>query len=345
MFAHRDREDASQQRKDAAEVRGSEPVPAGPAVPFGLLSRQGVLNLQRTAGNQATVAFLRRQGPGPDVPTRVASSPPTVQRNFLGDVIRGAGSYIADLGRGVKRTAKGLKFWDSDAMTKIAQENEAGFRLFKRLATGGYQGAKDMVEEMLVVGTGGFLVWSALPASIQKQASDKFDEAAKGIMQKIIAKQVGKLIVHKIVKQIAIKAVQTELYKQIAKKLGATAGLSSTGIGVPVAMLGIQGMIEKASGSADRLKSQFPVVYDRLEPKDLHMAWFLVEDHVPELLKELYQVAAETIQTTTRDGRILVGSGGGNDRVPINAGGGSSEGRVPIRTGPSERRVPINAGP
>lgn len=332
------------ERSQIAELRTRKSAGklAGSVVPFGLASREGVLDLQRRAGNQAAVAFLRVQSPHPNVPTRDASSSAIVQRNFLGDVIRGAGSYVADLGRGAKRTARGLAFWDSDAMIKLAQENESGFRLLKRLVSGGLEGAEDTLTKMLTAAIPGFLGWSALPDSIRQQASDKFGDAAKDLMQKIIAKQVGKLLVHKVVGQIAKKAVRTALYKQIAKKLGASAGLSSTGVGIPVAMLGVQGMLEKASGSADDLKSRFPGVFQRLENEDLHMGWFLIEKHVPELLLQIQQLTADTIQGATPDGRILVDAGGGDDRVPIDAGGG--EGRVPIRSGGSQRRVPIRSG-
>jgi len=263
------------------------------------------------------------------------SSPVVVQCNFLGDVIRGAGSYIADLGRGAKRTAGGLKVWDTDGLIKIAEENESAARLLKRLVTA----PRETLEETLVVATGGLVTWKLLPDSIRQQALDKFGDAAKKIIQGVIAKQVGKIIVNKIAKKIAIRVIRTAVYKRLAKKLGANAFFSSTGIGIPVALLGLQGVIEKASSSADSLKSQFPAVYNRLQPKDLHMAWFLVERYVPEIMQEISRVMGEMIERASPDGRILVDAGGSNDRVPIRTS--ESERRVPVRTSESERRVPV----
>lgn len=276
------------------------------------------------SGEKRNLKFLSTPG--------VKNSPAVVQCNILGDVIRGAGSYIMDLGRGAKRTAGGLKVWDTDGMIKIAEENESAARLLERLVTA----PRETLEETLVVATGGLMTWSQLPDSIRQQALDKFGDAAEKIVQGIIAKQVGKMIVNKIAKKIAIRVIQTAVYKELAKKLGTSAALSSTGIGIPVAMLGIQGVIENASSSADGLKNQFPEVYKRLQPKDLHMAWFLVEPHVPEIMQA---VVSEMIERASPDGRIPVATGGSNDRVPIRTS--ESERRVPVRTSDSERRVPV----
>lgn len=314
-------------------------------MPFGTPSVAGVLAMQRTAGNQATDALLHaRSGPrvgggrvlpgrrGPTVTSR--GQPPVVQRGvlgFLGDVVKGAGSYVADLGRGAKRTAKGLRPWNEDAMITIAQENEAAARVFKRLVGGGLSGARTYLTEVIGVAFGAFVTWSSLPESIRDQASQKFGDAAESIVQKVVAKQVGKVIVQKVATRVAERVVRTTVYRQLAKKLGASAALSSTGVGIPLAMLGVQGTIEKASGAADRLRTRYPAVYDRLAAQDMHMVWFLLEPHVPEILAEVADAAADLVRRTNPDGRVLVDSGGSNDRVPVASGGSGT--RRPVASG------------
>ncbi|MBW3555690.1 MAG: hypothetical protein KY454_02005 [Actinobacteria bacterium] len=196
---------------------------------------------------------------------------------------------------------------------------------------------------MVAAVTGGFTTWASLPAPLRGQASAKFGAAKQDMVNKFIAKRVGKNLVNKLAKRIAAQAVQTAVYKTLAKKLGVSAGLSSTGVGIPVSMLSTMGIIEKASAGAARLRAKYPAVYARLEVKDMHMAWFLIEPYVPEIVLEVGQAMADMIARTTPDGRVLVNAGGSNDRVPIASGGSGT--RVPIASGGSSpRRVPIASG-
>ena len=311
------------------------------------VSVAGVLTTQRSAGNQATVALLHARsgapvGSGPARPGRrgpVAESSvqrPAVQRgsgalSFVGDVVKGAGSYVADLGRGAKRTAKGLRPWNEDAMIKIAEENAAAGRAFKRLVGGGLSGAKTYLTEMIGVAFGGFVTWSSLPKSVRDQASAKFGDAAGSIVNRIVAKQVGKLIVQRLARRVAERVIRTTVYRQLAKKLGASAALSATGVGIPLGMLGVQGTIEKAAGAADRLKIKYPTVHNLLAAQDMHMVWFLLEPHVPEILAEIADATADTIRRTNSHGRVMVDSGGSNDRVPVATGGSGT--RRPVASG------------
>lgn len=264
-----------------------------------------------------------------------------VQRGFLGDVAGGAWSWAKDLGRGAKRTARGLKVWDQDAMIKIAQQNESAWRLFKRLVKNGVSGAIAVFSHLLEIAVVAFTAWKLLPQHIKDLAVKKLGSSAKTMVQKVAAKAVGKWAVKQVVRQLAQRIVRTKGYKMLAKKLGTSAALKATGVGVPLGLLGLQGLIEKASQAAAKLKSQFSLLYEQLAKHDLHMAWFLVAGFVDTLRKQIYDRLTMML-TRSRDGRILIDAGSGDGRTPIRSGG--SETRVPIRTSESGRRVPIRTG-
>jgi Domain of unknown function (DUF4062) len=98
---------------------------------------------------------------------------------------------------------------------------------------------------------------------------------------------------------------------------------------------------EKASAAADDLREDFPEVYRQLAPKDLHMLWFLIKPHVPEILAQVRATVEEYIDRRRPDGRVLINAGDGEDRMPIRSG----PDRTPIRSGGSApRRIPIRSG-
>jgi len=323
---------AHQVRIEEASASPRRPRRTPAAVPFGARTPAGVLDLQRLAGNRATALLVRparpSQAPASAAPTATVR-PVVVQRgvlSFLGDVVTGAGSYAADVGRGFKRAAKGLRVWNSDALVKMHEENVSAVKLFGRLVSD----PEGTVTAALTALTGGLVTYSALPASLQSKATAKFKDAAPGIVQTIIAKAVGKALAQKMFMTVANRILTSGLVRQLLKKLGASATVSKTGVGIPLAVFSSLGLLEKASAAADRLETRFPVVYQRLKSDDLHLLWFVIEPHLPEILPMVYQMIDEYIERTRPDGRVLVNAGGGNDRTPIRSG----PDRTPIRTGP-----------
>lgn len=288
------------------------------------------MQLQQTAGNRATVQLLRGERHEPRaLPERV----PTVQRGvlgFLGGVIKGGASYVADLGRGTKRMVKSWRFWNSDAMIRIANENAAACRILKSIVAS----PKAYFEEMLGLTIGGLITSESLSPEVRSAAKTKFGDAAESIIANIVAKQIGKTIVNKLTRRLAARAVASGIYKKLARKLAIGAAFKTTGIGAPVFGLGMLGLIEKASAAARRLERKYPSIYRRLKPKDMHMAWFLIEPHVPELNR----AALDLVFRTTPEGRVMVDWK--REREPIRSGG-SGDGRRLIRSKPLEptRRI------
>lgn len=66
--------------------------------------------------------------------------------------------------------------------------------------------------------------------------------------------------------------------KKIAKRLGVSAGASATGIGAPIGLLMMQGLMQRSSHAAMRLRNKSPKLYVILQGNgDLQLLYFLLE--------------------------------------------------------------------
>lgn len=340
----RDREDGAR-----APVRGEQQAQRMAPVPFGVQTPAGILAQQRQAGNQAATAFVQRQAAGTAPAPALAKPPaagrqstaPTVQRgvfSFIGDVVKGAGSYVADLGRGAKRAAKGLRFWDPDALVKMHEENASAARLFGRLVSK----PKATITKALSGVAGGLITFAALPDSLKDKATNKFKkDAAPRIIETVVAKMVGKALAQKAFVAIATRILETAVVQRLLAKLGVSFVAAKTGVGAPLAVFSSLGILEKAANAADRLRASYPDVYRELAADDLHLLWFIIEPHIPAIMAEVHATVDEYIDRTRPDGRVLIDAGGGDDRTPIRTG----PDRTPIRSGGgAPRRTPIRSG-
>lgn len=318
------------------------PRPARHEAPYGPRTTAQVLAMQRLAGNRAATTLLGVDTEPLTAPRAFEGGRPmrTVQRgifSFLGDVAKAAGSYVADIGRGFKRSAKGLRVWNPDALVKQHEENASAGRLFLRLV----QNPLGTIEAAVAGVVGGLATFTALPEPLRQKATDKFQDKAPDILKGILAKVIGKAIAQKALVAIANRILTSAVVKQLLKKLGASAAVSKTGVGIPLAVFSSLGLIEKAAGAADRLKAKYPEVYSKLAADDLHMLWFVIEPHAPAISAEVYASILDHIERTNRDGRELIDAGGSNDRTPIRSG---PDRRTPIDSGGSTPRTPIRAG-
>ena len=89
---------------------------------------------------------------------------------------------------------------------------------------------------------------------------------------------IGKALAQKIARRIAFKIAASAAYKKLAKKLGLSSAARSTGIGMPISMLLLQGVAQRASAASRRLRAKYPALYNELEAAGgLDMLFFLVE--------------------------------------------------------------------
>ncbi|MDF0604793.1 hypothetical protein HZU77_003870 [Neisseriaceae bacterium TC5R-5] len=86
-----------------------------------------------------------------------------------------------------------------------------------------------------------------------------------------------KQVVNKVVNKIAITIAGTAAFKQLATKLGVSVGTSATGVGIPIALVLIQGTLQRSSLAAQRLKRKNATLYSFLQQENLQYLYFLLE--------------------------------------------------------------------
>ncbi len=77
----------------------------------------------------------------------------------------------------------------------------------------------------------------------------------------------------------------TSAYKQMARRLGVSAGASASGIGTPIGLLMMQGLLQRSSHASLRLKSKSPNLYKVLRRNgNLQLMYFLLEKPLKKYL-------------------------------------------------------------
>jgi hypothetical protein len=89
---------------------------------------------------------------------------------------------------------------------------------------------------------------------------------------------IGKKLAEAIAVRIAMSIAASAAYKTIAKRVGVSAGVSSTGIGAPIGLLMMQGVLQRSSLAANRLKVKSPELFRTLQSKgNLQLLYFILE--------------------------------------------------------------------
>lgn len=113
-----------------------------------------------------------------------------------------------------------------------------------------------------------------LPDSVIEKAAKKAGIGATYMTSRIATQAV---LVNLIAKILTAKISANVIAKRLAK----------IGVGFALGGLIIQGMIEKASESANRLRSTHPKIYMKLKGQNIDMAYFLVEDSMSKTMDAL----------------------------------------------------------
>lgn len=89
---------------------------------------------------------------------------------------------------------------------------------------------------------------------------------------------IGKKLAETVATRIAVVVATSALFKQIATRIGLSAGTSATGIGAPIGLLMMQGLLQRSSHAAMRLADKSPALYRTLASHgDLQVLYFLIE--------------------------------------------------------------------
>lgn len=89
---------------------------------------------------------------------------------------------------------------------------------------------------------------------------------------------IGKKLAEAVATRIAFVIAASTAYKQIAKRIGVSTGATPTGIGTPIGLLMMQGLMQRSSHAAMRLRMKSPQLYSVLQRNgDLQLLYFLIE--------------------------------------------------------------------
>lgn len=200
-------------------------------------------------------------------------------------VALGKGIYSVgqDIALGIERTGEGLGLGDDGRISTIGYENNAMASLIKEFIKYGIKNRNSPLYQTIV-----FILehyYSYIPddaiSSLSKQAGVGAGYTAGRMI-------IGKKLASTIAMKIAIAIAASATYQQIAKRLGISSTASSTGIGAPIGLLMMQGLMQRSSHASMRLKNKSPKLYAILQRKgNLQLLYFLLEKPLEKHIKAI----------------------------------------------------------
>jgi hypothetical protein len=203
---------------------------------------------------------------------------------------RGIYSVGQDIVLGVERTGEGFGAGGSGRQIQIARENEIIVGLIRDLFRYGIDAPQSPLFRIIS------MILEEYYAKFPEEALRKLAKAAGIGGAYVLGRMViGKALVTAVAKVIAVKLAASAAYKQLAKKLAVSAGAGATGIGVPITLLMIQGVAQRASDASMRLRKNFPQLHRKLRAANgLDMLFFLVEKPLDKHLRAIAEAQKNT---------------------------------------------------
>ena len=215
---------------------------------------------------------------------------PRRRGEWLKAVVIGGVEYVVDLGRGVVHVGRYGKasvkaIWDPSELEELTDNDLAFFSLVLRVFT-------EPVEVVTKIATG---YSTALAARhwLTKEQEEQVKQAASGAIPNLVKELIGKHLAKKLIISIVMGPLIEKLAARVTNEV-IKRGLAKAK-GAPLLILSLLGMLDKAHTAARRLKEEEPVLYRYLEPDGLHIAWFLVEEPMKEVRKELEKSLADQL--------------------------------------------------
>ncbi len=188
------------------------------------------------------------------------------KRNSLA-VFDGVVSIPVDLAYGVRRTFE--DFGGSGNATRVANiaENERIVVIIDNAIKFANTNAGPITKVLKIILEE---FYRDIPDSVIEKAANKSGIGATYMASRVSTKPLVNIIAKKLTTQITAKVIARRLAKM--------------GVGFALGTLIIQGMIEKASESAKRLRLKHPQIYNKIRSQNVDMAYFLVEDSMSKIM-------------------------------------------------------------
>lgn len=190
--------------------------------------------------------------------------------NALGKGIYSVGE---DIVLGLDRTREGLGMGHDGRMAEIGFENAAMVSLIKNIVKYGIIDRNNPIYKSIVSILETY--YSYFPDQVIDILAKEAGIATGYVVGRtVIGVRLATIVATRIATAIAASAA----YKQFAKRLGVSAAAGSSGVGIPITMVMLQGVLQRSSNAAKRLKMKCPRLYSKLERNgDLELIYFLIE--------------------------------------------------------------------
>jgi len=186
---------------------------------------------------------------------------------------KGIYSVGEDVALGFERTGEGLGLGDDGRMAQIGFENNAMTTLLSNVVKYGVNNVNSPLYKSIVHILENYYV--TLSDKELEAVARKANIAASYTLGRMV---IGKKLAEAIAIRIATAIATSTTYKIIANRLSVSAGVSATGIGVPIGLLMMQGVLQRSSLAANRLKIKNPQLHRKLQSNgNLQLVYFIVE--------------------------------------------------------------------
>lgn len=196
---------------------------------------------------------------------------------------KGVLSVAEDLYFGVERTGEWIGVTGAERSAEIGEENELLLgqltAMFETITDPANKWANPLYRLVLTIME---KYYEYFPEeALQKIAHAASIGGGYATGRLIIGKKIAEVIAMRIVEQIAAATA----FKQLAVKLGVSAAAGSTGVGLVVTAVLVQGVAQRASHASQRLKIGLPSLWVMLRQQGgIDMLYFLVEGPMAKYL-------------------------------------------------------------
>lgn len=180
-------------------------------------------------------------------------------------------SIPQNIGAGIGRTFEDVGFQGNEARLKNIAENKRAYNVIRKAVNFARSDSGPVAQAVKIILTE---FYDEMPDHVITEAA-KSAGVASTYMTTRIATQFA-----------LVNIISKKLTSQIATKVIARS-LTRVGVGFTVSALIVQGVLENASASSQRLRRQHPQIYSKLREKDLDMIYFMIEEPMSDIMELL----------------------------------------------------------
>jgi hypothetical protein len=210
--------------------------------------------------------------------------------SFTDDVVdvavalgKGVYSVGEDIVLGAQRTGEGLGLGDDGRFADIGYENNAIIPLLVDTFKYGVIDQRSPLYRTIIPVLEYY--YSFFPDQVIRMLAK---QASVGVGYMVGRVAIGANLAIAVAKRIAVAVAASAAYKQIAIRLGVSAGASSSFIATPIGLLMAQGLMQRSSHASLRLKMKSPTLYlNLMRNGDLQLLYFLLEKPLEQYVQAI----------------------------------------------------------